>query len=163
MKLFATTLGLGAMTAVLFISAPAQACDGCRHHKGADAEAGENRRRHHGKGHGLMRKLMKAAKLTPAQKTQMKAMRDEAHKDHKKMGKAGHGKFVSQMADAIESGDLDAMDSLFEAKQERMAKRHQRRHAKLKNMLSILTDEQRTRVAAKMRKMKGKHGKAHGH
>lgn len=163
MKLFVTPLAIGAMTAALFISAPAEACAGCRHHKGADAEAGETPRGHHGKGHGFMRKLMKAAKLTPAQKAQMKAMRDQAHKGHKQKRKAGHAEFVGKLADAIESGDLDALDSLFEAKQARMANRHQKRHARMKKMLSILTDEQRVRVAAKMRKMKGKHGGAHGH
>ena len=64
-----------------------------------------------------------------------------------------------KMAAAIESGDSAELEEVFALKSELQAKHQRMKLKKLSQVLSILTDEQRARVAQKMRRKHARRGK----
>jgi Spy/CpxP family protein refolding chaperone len=146
MKMFTTALAVVGALAIGLVSNQALACGG--HYD-------------KGKGHGMIKKMIRSANLSPEQRTKVKAMRQEFSAKHQALGKRQKGAFFRGLASAIESGDESELEELFAAKQKAHAARQNLKMMKIKRMLSLLTDEQRVRVAAKMRQGKKQHRKNH--
>ena len=153
MKSIPQLLGLASLLCLAVAANPAEACERRGHHRA-------------GKGNGMIKRILRTAQLTADQKKQLKAMRQEFKQGLQAKDK---GKFRAkrramrdQMAAAIESGDDGELEELFALK-DRMHAKHQRmKMKKLKMVLSILTDEQRARVAHKMRQHQGKRQRRRG-
>ena len=146
MKMFTTALAVVGALAIGLVSNQALACGG---HYGK------------GKGHGMFKKMIRSANLSPEQRQKFKAMRQEFRAEHQALGKRQKGAFFRGLAAAIESGDESELDELFAAQQQAHAARQKLKMMKIKRVLSLLTDEQRGRVEAKMRQAKKRHGKNH--
>lgn len=144
MKMLSSTLAVVGALAIALISDNALACGGPGHA---------------GKGHGMIKKIVRAANLTPEQRKQLKAMRQQFRAEHQSIGKGQKGQFFGALAAAIESGDEAELDEVFARKTQRQMARQKLKRTKLKKVLSLLTDEQRARVAAHMRKARKKHRK----
>ena len=114
----------------------------------------------------MIKRILRTAQLTPDQKKQLKAMRQEFKQglQAKDKGKfrAKRRAMRNQMAAAIESGDEGELEDLFALKDQIHAKHQRMKMKKLKMVLSILTDEQRARVADKMRQHQGKRQRRRG-
>ena len=146
MKMFTTTLAVVGALAIGLVSNQALAC-------GGHGQYGK------GKGHGMIKKLIRSANLSPEQRQKLKAMRQEFRAKHKALRKGHKGAFFRGLAAAIESGDESELDDLFAAQKQVREARHNLKMLKMKRVLSLLTDEQRARVAAKMRQAKKWHRK----
>ena len=143
MKTIATLLAVASALCLALVATPAEACE-----------------RRAGKGHGMMKMIMRTAQLTPDQKNQVKAMRQEFKANHKGKLKGERRAKRAQMAQltaaAIESGDEGQLEELFAAQDAMQAKHRQMKRQRMVKVLSILTDEQRARVAKKIRQHRGK-------
>ena len=153
MKSIPKFLGLASLVCLEFAANPAEACERRGHHRA-------------GKGNGMIKRILRTAQLTPDQKKQLKAMRQEFKQglQAKDKGKfrAKRRAMRNQMAAAIESGDEGELEDLFALKDQIHAKHQRMKMKKLKMVLSILTDEQRARVADKMRQHQGKRQRRRG-
>ena len=148
MKMLSSTLAVVGALAIALISDNALACGG---------------HGHAGKGHGMIKKLIRSANLTPEQRKQFKAMRQQFRAKHESIAKGHKGQFIGTLAAAIESGDESELDEVFAAQNQRRIARQKLRRMKIKKVLSLLTDEQRAQVAAQMRKAGKKHRKHRKH
>ena len=153
MKSIPKILAVSSIFCLAFAANPAEACE----------RRGQYRA---GKGHGFIKRILRTAQLTPDQKKQLKAMRQEFKQGLQAKDK---GKFRAkrramreQMAAAIESGDEGELEELFALKDQMHAKHQRMKMKKLKMVLSILTDEQRARVAKKMRQRQAKRQRRRG-
>lgn len=145
-SLFAIAGALG----LILVAQPADACQRKGHHRG-------------GKAHHLIKMIVRSAELTPDQKRQLKAMRKQFKQERQGVDKsafrAQRQAMKQKMAAAIESGDSAELEELFALKSELQAKHQRMKLKKLSMVLSILTDEQRARVAQKMRRKHARRGK----
>ena len=153
MKTLATSLTVASALCLVLAANPAEACERSGHYRG-------------GKGHHMIKRILRTAQLTPDQKKQLKAMR-QAFKQERQAKDKSHFRakrraMREQMAAAIESGDEAELDELFALKDQMRAKHQRMKMLKLKKILSILTDEQRARVAKKMRQHQGKRQRRRG-
>ena len=153
MKSIPKILAVSSIFCLAFAATPAEACERRGQHRA-------------GKGHGMIKRILRTAQLTPDQKRQLKAMRQEFKEGRKILDKgqfrAKRRAMREQMAAAIESGDDGELEELF-ARKDQMHAHHQRmKMKKLKMVLSILTDEQRARVAQNMRQQQGKRQRRRG-
>ena len=153
MKSIPKILAVSSVFCLAFAANPAEACERRGQHRA-------------GKGHGIIKRILRTAQLTPDQKKQLKAMRQEFKQGLQAKDK---GKFRAkrramrdQMAAAIESGDEAELEELFALKDQMHAKHQRMKMKKLKMVLSILTDEQRARVAKKMRQHQAKRQRRRG-
>lgn len=142
MKTIATPLAVASALCLALVASPADACERA------------------GKGHRMTKMIMRTAQLTPDQKKQVKAMRQEFKANFKNKLKgerrAKRAEMAQLMAAAIESGDEAQLEELFTAQDALQAERRQMKRQRMVKMLSILTEEQRARVAKKMREHRGK-------
>lgn len=143
MKTIANFLAVASALCLALVATPAEACE-----------------RRAGEGQRMMKMIMRTAQLTPDQKKQLKAMRQEFKANHKGKLKderrAKRAEMAQLRASAIESGDEGQLEELFAAQDAMQAKRRQMKRQRMIKVLSILTDEQRARVAKKIRQHRGK-------
>jgi len=143
MKTIANILAVAGALCLALVATPAEACE-----------------RRAGKGQRMMKMIMRTAQLTPDQKNQVKAMRQEFKANHKGKLKgerrAKRAEMAQLKAAAIESGDEGQIEEFFAAQDAMQAQHRQMKRQRMIKLLSILTDEQRARVAKRIRQHQGK-------